>query len=387
MNNVILIRYGEIHLKGHNRGIFESYLFENILQKLKNYECKLEKISGRYLLSNYDINDENSIIKKLQEVFGLISISKAIELDSNKEEIDNYIKTIKIKTNTFKVNVKRADKTFPINSTEYSAYLGGIILDNNNMLSVNLSNPETEVFVEIRENKKTYVYYNKIEALGGMPLKTGGKGLLLLSGGIDSPVAGFNICKRGMTVDAIHFTSPPYTSERSISKVKRLAELISKYCGKINLYIVPFTKIQEEIHKKCSNNYMVIILRRFMLRVAERLAISKDIDCLVTGENLAQVASQTIQSITVTNSVLNKLPILRPLISYDKLDITRISEKIGTYETSILPYEDCCTVFLPPKPIIKPSVISAENEEKKLDVEELINDAMSKIYKIEINNY
>ena len=387
MNNVILMRYGEIHLKGHNRGIFESYLFENISQKLKNFDCKLEKISGRYLLSNYDINEENAIIKRIQEVFGIISISKAIELDTNKEDIENFIKTIKINTKTFKVSVNRADKSFPVNSTEYSAYLGGLILDNNNMLGVNLSNPDTEVFVEIRENKKTYIYYDKIDGLGGMPLKTGGRGLLLLSGGIDSPVAGFNICKRGMTVDAIHFTSPPYTSERSISKVKRLAELISKYCGKINLYIVPFTKVQEEIHKKCANNYMVIILRRFMLRVAEKLAIQKDIDCLVTGENLAQVASQTIQSITVTNSVLNKLPILRPLISYDKLDITRISEKIGTYETSILPYEDCCTVFLPPKPIIKPSVISAENEEKKLNIDELIDDAMSKIYKIEINNY
>jgi thiamine biosynthesis protein ThiI len=280
--------------------------------------------------------------------------------------------------------VNRADKTFPISSIEYSKYLGGVVLKNNNHLSVDLHNPQINLCVDIRENHTAFVYYENIMCRGGMPVGTGGKGMLLLSGGIDSPVAGYMMSKRGMSLSAIHFHSYPYTSESAKQKVIDLANIIKKYSGNFKLYIVSFTEIQEAIHKNCDGDFMITIMRRIMYRIAERVAKSCGAQCVITGENLGQVASQTVESMTVTNAVVQDLPIFRPLISFDKEDITSIAKDIGTFETSILPYEDCCTVFLPKHPVIKPKIDKCLVEESKLDLESLINNALNSVEIIDI---
>ena len=386
MKEVILIRYGEIFLKGKNYSFFENTLFKNIKYRLKDISLNLEKISGRFLISDFDIDDKNKIIDVLKAVFGLVSISVAYEVDTSIENILDICKTIKLKEKTFKVETKRADKSFSILSYELSKMAGGIVLQNNQDCQVDVHDPKQIVYIDIRQNGKTYIFYDKIMCLGGMPVGTAGRGMLLLSGGIDSPVAGFLMSKRGLKLNAIHFHSYPYTSEQAKQKVIDLANIIKKYCGDIRLFVVPFTKIQEEIHKNCDEQYMVILVRRFMMDIAERVAKNSGCSALITGENLAQVASQTVESITVTNQMSKLLPIFRPLISFDKIEISKISEQIGAFETSVLPYEDCCSVFLPDKPVTHPKLDRIEKNESLLDRERLIEEAIKNIEIIDIKN-
>ena len=386
MKKVILVRFGEIFLKGKNKHIFEKLLIHNILESLKDFKVRLTKISGRYVLTDFDEDYENQIIDYVSKVFGVYSVSPCVQFESSQEKIEEYVGSLTFSSETFKVDVKRADKRFPINSTEYSAHLGGIILDNFPNLKVKLKNPNVTVYVEIRDDGNTYIYDKIIKAVGGMPVGSSAGGLLLLSGGIDSPVAGYMMAKRGMPLHAIHFHSFPYTSESAKEKVLTLAKLVSVYTGNIVIYVVPFTKIQEEIHKHCDGDFMITLMRRFMMRISEKLAKENNLKAIITGESLAQVASQTIESITVTNGVIEDLPVLRPLIGMDKEDIMEISKKINTYETSILPYEDCCTVFLPEHPVIKPKLEKVLKEESRLDVLNLIEEAIKNIEIFETNN-
>ncbi len=386
MKEVILIRYGEIFLKGKNYSFFENTLFKNIKRRLKEINLKLEKISGRFLISEFCEHDKEIIISKLKTVFGIVSISLAYEVETSLENISNICKIININKPTFKVETKRADKSFNLKSYELSAKMGELILKNNPNSKVDVHSPEQIIYIEVRQNFRTYIYYDKILCLGGMPVSTSGKAMLLLSGGIDSSVAGFLMAKRGLSLNAIHFYSFPYTSPQAKQKVIDLANIIKKYTGDIRLFIVPFTRIQEEIHKNCDSEYMITLVRRFMMQIAEKVAIQNNCSALITGENLAQVASQTVESITVTNQMSKILPIFRPLISFDKIEISNIAEKIGTYETSILPYEDCCSVFLPENPVTHPKIEKIIKNESLLDIEELINDAIKNIEIINIKN-
>lgn len=376
MNKAILVRYGELFLKGKNKNYFENTLFENIKNQLSGFTFNIYKISGRIIINKYNPDDENQIIDILTKVFGISSLSPCICVKTDEKEILNYLATIKVNTNTFRVTVNRADKTFKYKSIEFERVLGGVVLKNNPDLKVNLSNPETTIYVDIRENGETFIFYQHIKGSGGMPVGTSGKAMLLLSGGIDSPVAGYLMAKRGLTLEAVHFHSFPYTSEQAKQKVIELAKILSHYSGEIKLHIVPFTEIQEVIYKNCNNEYLITIMRRFMMRIAERIAINNGAGAIITGESLAQVASQTMQSMTVTNNVIENLPVFRPLIAFDKEDIIKISKKINTFNISILPYEDCCTVFLPKHPVIKPKLEKVIKEESYLNVEKLINSAI-----------
>ncbi len=383
MKRVILLRFGELYLKGKNRNYFEKVLISNIKLNLKGLNCDFYRSTGRYIVTDYDEMDESIIIDKLTKIFGLVSLSKAVEIKTDINDIREYISTLKFDVETFRVSVTRADKNFPVQSNIFERELGGIILSKNPKLKVSLKNFDTEIIVDIRESGKTYILTDKIQCAGGMPLGTAGKGLLLLSGGIDSPVAGYMMSKRGMSIVGLHFHSFPYTSELAKQKVITLAKEISPYCGKIRLYMCPFTEIQEEIHKHCAPEFMITIMRRIMMKIAAKVAAMANCKAIITGENLGQVASQTVESMTVTNFSQTEVPIFRPLIAFDKKEIIEISRQIGTYDTSILPYEDCCTVFLPKNPVIKPKLEKVQKEESKLDIENLIQTAISKIELIE----
>lgn len=384
MKKVILIRYSEIHLKGNNKHFFEKLLFNNIKSALKGLNFEIEFSHTRYLISNFNEEDLNEIIKRLKTVFGIYSLSVANEIETSVENIEEYFNNFKLSNTSFRVSVNRADKKFPINSTEFSKIIGNIIFDNGENLTVDLHTYKTEVCIDIRESGKTYIFSNVIKGLNGMPVGSAGKGLLLLSGGLDSPVAGYKIAQRGMIVDGLHFHSFPYTSENAKNKVISLAKLIKPYTHMKRLFVVSFTKIQEEIHKNCDGDYMITLMRRIMMRIAERLSEKYDYKAIITGECLGQVASQTIESLTSSNSVVKLIPVLRPLIAFDKDETIEIANKINTYDTSILPYEDCCTVFLPKNPIIKPKLDRVLNEESKLDIENLISDAINTVEIIEI---
>lgn len=369
MNNVILIRFSEIHLKGGNKKYFIKLLHNNIKTALKDSICKIESIQNRFVIRDYENEDE--IISKLKCVFGIHSISKAVQTKNDIKQIFDYVATIKIDT-TFKCDVNRADKSFPIKSNEFEADLGEIILKNNSRAKVDIHNPKITIHVDIRENGYTFIFYDIIYAYSGLPLDEKRNGLLLLSGGIDSPVAGFAMAKRGLRQDILHFDSFPYTSPQAKEKVITLAKKIKKFIGAKYMYICSMTKLQEEFHVNCKTEYAINLLRRSMLRIANILCEKFKYKTIITGESLGQVASQTIESLTSTNAVA-KFPVLRPLISFNKEEIISIAKEIDTYDTSILPYEDCCTVFLPRNPIIKPKIEEAENEEKKVDLENLIN--------------
>ena len=384
MKKVILIRYSEIHLKGNNKHFFEKLLLNNIKSALIDFNCNICFVHTRYIISDFDEKSLNDIISKLKTVFGIYSLSVADEIETSIENIEKYFENFQLNNTSFRVSVNRADKKFPINSTEFSKIVGGIIFDNNKDLTVDLHNFKTEVSIDIRENGKTYIFSNITKGLNGMPVGSAGKGLLLLSGGLDSPVAGYKIAQRGMIVDGLHFHSFPYTSENAKNKVIKLAKLIKPYTHLKRLFVVSFTKIQEEIHKHCDGDYMITLMRRIMMRIAEQVCNKFDYKAIITGESLGQVASQTIESITSSNSVLNLTPVLRPLIAFDKDETIDIANKIGTYETSILPYEDCCTVFLPKNPIIKPKLDRVKKEEDKLDITNLIKDAIENIEIIEL---
>lgn len=375
MKKVLLLKFGELFLKGKNKKDFENLLVGNIRKKLADFSFKLAFPMGRIVISDYDEFEEDLIVKRLTTVFGLIGVSKATELKADKDEIFNFVSTIKI-SGTFRINAKRADKKFPLSSMELERELGAVILENNKEAEVDLHNPKYHVNVEVRFNDLAYVYYETIKCAGGLPLGSAGKALLLLSGGIDSPVAGYLMAKRGLKIEAVHFHSYPYTSEQAKEKVITLAKELCEYCDEIKLHIVSFTKIQEQIHMNCDPEYMITIMRRIMMRIAEKICNQNDLGAIITGESLGQVASQTMQSINVTNSVVS-LPVFRPVIAFDKEDIVEVAEKIGTFETSILPYEDCCTVFLPKYPVIKPTIKKAEYQEKFLNIENLVDEALS----------
>ena len=376
MEKLIVIRYGEIHLKGNNRGYFEKLLEENIKNALKEYEFIFTKIQGRYLVEGYREEEEELIISALKKVSGIHTMSKALKVQSDMDKIYHAAESILPKDAEFKVETNRADKRFPLISTEISRAIGGRLLSKSKERKVNVNTPSFIVNIDVRESGESLVYSEVIKGMGGMPTGSSGKGVLLISGGIDSPVAGYMMAKRGMKLEAVHFHSFPYTGEAAKQKVVDLCKIVSGYSGGIKLNVVPFTKIQEAIHYKCPEEMMITMMRRFMMRIAERKAVKCGAGAIITGESLGQVASQTLESITSSNSVV-KMPVFRPLIGMDKLEIIDIAEKIGTYETSILPYEDCCTVFLPKHPLIKPRLDKVMAAEKNLDVERLIEEAMS----------
>lgn len=384
---VILLRFGELYLKGHNRNIFENTLIDNIRSMLKGEDFKFEKTFGRYVISNFSQDAESRIVLRLQKVFGLYSLSIATEVDAKEQDILEEVLKIDCRNNTFKVFVKRADKAFPISSMDFAKKLGEEVLNKNEGSSVDLYNPNKTIYVDIRLNKKAYIFSDIIKCQGGLPLGSSGKGLLLLSGGIDSPVAGYLMAKRGMKLEALHFYSYPYTSLLAKEKVITLARKLCEYVGEIKLHIVSFTTVQEEIHKHCREEYMITIMRRIMMRVAEKICDKNDLGSILTGESLGQVASQTMQSMTSTENVLEKKPVFRPCIAMDKEDIMAVAKNIDTYETSILPYEDCCTVFLPKNPIIKPVLEKVEHEESFLDIDKLVEGCLGseEIMRITLN--
>ena len=380
--NIYIIRCGEVSLKGMNKPYFERILLERLKKafKFNNFnDADIRWIDGLIIAEVPSIYDSEEIIRAASKVFGVASVSYAIKTGKEIEEISNdaiiFMKNIMLKEDikTFKVKAKRADKTYPIQSPEIARLIGGAILKGINSLSVDIHNPDCELHIDVRR-EGTYIYRNKVKAFGGLPLGTNGRGLLLMSGGIDSPVAAFMMAKRGMTIDAIHFHSYPYTSQRALDKVKRLVKQLSSYMGDINLHIVNLLPIQEEIVKNCPASEVTILVRRFMMRIAEIIAKKNEDMMLITGESLGQVASQTAEALVVTDSSVN-IPVMRPLIAMDKVDIMDLSKEIGTYEISIEPYEDCCTVFLPKHPVTKPKLNYIENSESALKVQELINSA------------
>ena len=382
MKNVIVIRFNEIHLKGGNKKYFTKLLYNNIKQALTEFNCKVENIQNRLLVKDYEEEDE--IINALKCVFGVHSISKATEIDNSVEGIKTFISNLTI-DNTFKCEVNRADKSFPIKSNEFAADLGEIILNNNPNAKVNIHKPETVIYVDIRETGKTYIFYEIVYAYSGLPLGENRDGLLLLSGGIDSPVAGFCMAKRGLRQDLLHFDSFPYTSPQAKEKVITLAKKIKKFVGAKYMYVCSMTKLQEEFHVNCSTEYAINLLRRSMIRVANAMCNKFKYKTIITGESLGQVASQTIESLTTTNAVA-EYPVLRPLIGFNKEEIIKIAKDIDTFETSVLPYEDCCTVFLPKNPVIKPKIADAEKEEAKIDLEQLLNFVIDNIEVINLED-
>ena len=385
MQKVIVIRYSEIYLKGKNRGFFERAFEKNLTQSLKNIPHELIKNSGRYLVQNFYEEDSELIIEKLKKVFGVHTISLAYETSSDLDSIFEAAKLQAHASGTFKVESHRGDKKYPLTSVEISKEIGARLLGYaKGALSVDVHKPSFSIRVDIRENGKALVFGDFIEGANGMPVGTAGKGVLLLSGGIDSPVAGYMMAKRGMNVDCLHFHSYPYTNMQAKEKVVDLARILSEYTCGTKLCTVSVTHIQEAIHEKCKPELMITLLRRFMYRIAERHAKRIGATCLITGESLGQVASQTIEGITSSNSVVEVLPVLRPLIGFDKNEIIEKSVKMGAYETSILPFEDCCTVFLPDFPAIRPKLSEILKEEEKLDVEGLIEEAFASLEKIEL---
>ena len=373
MKKVIIIRYGEIYLKGDNRNYFESLLAQNIHYALKGYEYNLKRIRGRFVIT--DFIEEDAIVLRLSYVFGIYSYSLGVVVKSDLDKIKEAVmKTIQ-NGRTFKVSTNRADKTFPINSQEISVQVGGFVLSHKPELKVDLHNPDFIIYLDMREDGNTFIYSTVSKGTGGLPVGCSGKGLLMLSGGIDSPVAGYMMAKRGLKLGGVHFFSFPYTSELAKDKVVQLSEVLSKYNNGMDLYIVPFTKIQEKINS-LNTTYTVILMRRYMMRIVNALAEKYGYKAIVTGESLAQVASQTLESMTVTNHI-SKLPVFRPVIGMDKEEIIDISRKMQTYDISILPYDDCCTVFVPKHPVTKPNLGSIEKLEKLLELETLIDEAIN----------
>lgn len=386
MKKVIIVRYSEIHLKGKNRGYFERILIINMERALKGIRHEIHRYSGRYLIEEFDEANIEAIVERLKKVFGVHTLSIALQVETQMDAIFVAAKTVCWESGSFKVVTHRADKSFRLNSMEISAEIGGKLLSVNKNLQVDIHNPQFVINIDVRENGTTLVFNEYLKGAGGLPVGTSGRGLLLISGGIDSPIAGHMIAKRGMTVDCIHFHSYPYTNLQARDKVIELARILSGYTCGIRLFIVSVTHIQEEIHKNCNGEYMVTLLRRFMMRIAENVALKYGAQCLITGESLGQVASQTIEGMTSSNSVI-KMPVLRPLCGFDKDEIIERSRDIGAYEISVEPYEDCCTVFLPKHPIIKPSLKSVEEEESKLDVSNLVEEALKTLEILNLQKY
>ena len=375
MKKLIMIKYGELTTKKANRKLFINILDNNIKKILSNEIYALKKDRVRMYIESDNID---SISQKLQKVFGIHSIVECYSVDTNIEEIDKAILKLinNIEGSTFKVDTKRADKSFPIHSMEFNNRIGGLILKNTS-LKVDVHNPDIMVHIEIRQ-EGTFIYFNEIKGIGGYPVGIQGKGLLMLSGGIDSPVAGYLALKRGVDIDCLYFESPPHTSIEAKNKVIKLASIINEYSGNIRVFVLPFTEIQETIYKNVDDTYIITIMRRFMYRIAEKLSIKYGSKIIINGESIGQVASQTLTSMSVINAVTN-MPVIRPVACLDKLEIIDIAKKIGTYETSILPYEDCCTIFLPKHPVINPNIEKVLQMEKNLNIEELIDKAINNV--------
>ncbi|MBU5669461.1 tRNA 4-thiouridine(8) synthase ThiI [Peptoniphilus sp. MSJ-1] len=390
MNREMALSLGELVLKGKNRHRFLEQLMRQIKRNLRGIDHgKIYHNMGKVYVEVVSDNEEK-LINRLKHVFGIVYIAPTIKVETNPEQIEEAVKEIVKQTleknpeyKTFKAITSRGDKKFPLNSMEISAKIGGIVLKNFDV-KVDVHNPDFNVYCDLK--KDTYIYVEKIKAHGGLPSGTNGRGLLLLSGGIDSPVAGFLMAKRGVKVDCLHFHSYPFTSERAEEKVKKLAEDIANFSDELTFYSVNILPVQKEINKNCPEEEMTIISRRFMMRIADKIARENNYDCIITGENLGQVASQTINGLTVTNDITNKL-VFRPLIGMDKVDIIEIAKEIDTYETSILPFEDCCTVFLPKHPNLKPTIEGIEESEEPLDSEKLVEEAMEKMSVSKIGGY
>lgn len=383
MFKAFLIKYGEIGIKGKNRYLFEDALVKQIRHALKRVdgEFTVTKEQGRIYAEVSGEYDYEETIEALKKVFGIVGICPVVQIEDNgfdalAEEVVSYIDRIyKGAGKTFKVNARRARKNYPLNSMEINMELGGKILDAFPNMQVDVHKPEVMLNIEIRQ--KINIYSEIIPGPGGMPVGTNGKAMLLLSGGIDSPVAGYMVAKRGVKIDAVYFHAPPYTSERAKEKVIDLARLVAVYSGPVHLHIINFTDIQLYIYEKCPHDELTIIMRRYMMRIAEHIAKETGSLGLITGESIGQVASQTMQSLAATNEVCT-MPVLRPVISFDKQDIVDIALKINTYETSILPYEDCCTIFVAKHPVTKPNVNIIKRSERNLEekIDELINIAI-----------
>ena len=391
MNNeyIFIVRCGEVALKGMNKPYFERMLLDRIKKLLKKFDgVKAYRHEGLIYVRADKSLDKQAIIKEISKVFGVASISPAVECESNMEAIGKAAVEYMLEAieergiKTFKVEAKRADKNFPVKSPDIGRQVGAAVLKGCKVLKVDVHDPDCRLFVDVRHDL-TYIYQDKIPGYGGLPLGTNGKGMTLLSGGIDSPVATWMMAKRGMLIEAVHFHSYPYTSQRAQEKVEELASLVATYCGRFKMHVINLLPIQEQIVQNCPEEETTILVRRFMMRIAEKLAANNGCNMLITGENLGQVASQTAEALVVTDAAV-KMPVMRPLIGLDKVDIMDIAQEIGTYEKSIEPYEDCCTVFLPKHPTTKPKLEKILISESKLDAETLIDNAIESEEIIEI---
>lgn len=390
MNRVLLVRYAEIHLKGLNRPFFERLLVDRIKKALEPIRPNVEREQGRVFI--YDVPEDSLsvCVDRLCRVFGIhsVSVARCVEKDWNAIRAATLAETASYAASkeklTFKCFARRADKRFPMTSDQLCRELGHEILEAYPNLSVDVHHPELSVTVEIRQTH-AFVYSGEVLGAGGMPVGSNGKAMLLISGGIDSPVAGYMIAKRGVQLDAVHFYSYPYTSERARDKVIELTKLVSRYAGMIHLYLVPFTDIQMTIYDKCPSTETTVLMRRLMMKIAERIAKDTGSQALITGESIGQVASQTIESLCVTDDAVS-MPVFRPLIGFDKEEIVEKAQKIGTFETSILPYEDCCTVFVPKHPVTKPKVDKLRESEALVDFEPLICKAIEQTERMDVQS-
>lgn len=381
MKEIILCKYGEIALKGLNKSTFESMMMKSIRRRLKKFgEINITKAQSTVYVEPVDENiDVDEVVDRLSKIFGIIKLCRCCVVEKTMDAILNdsieYIREDMEAARTFKVDAKRSDKKFPYKSPDICNELGGKLLETFPHLSVDVHKPDVTVTVEVRE-KYAFIHAGKLEGAGGIPVGSSGKAMLLLSGGIDSPVAGYMMSKRGAVIDAIHFEAPPYTSERAKQKVEKLAKKMTEYCGDIAFYCVPFTQIQETLRDKCPEELFTILMRRLMMEIAQRIAVREGCQALVTGESLGQVASQTMYAMVCTDAVC-RIPVFRPCVGLDKTEIIDISRKIDTFETSILPYEDCCTVFTPKHPKTRPELGAVEAAQARVDWEELIQKAVS----------
>ena len=388
MQDIILVKLGEIILKGLNRRSFEQKLMANMRRKIApfgNFSVYCLQ-STVYVEAKDEEADVGAAFEALKKVFGIITLTRAAACEKDKDAITalakEYLKEDLERAASFKVESKRSDKSFPLTSIELSQYVGGELSEAFPDIKVEMHDPELTVFIEVRD-KAAYVHSSPVKGAGGMPVGSNGKAVSLLSGGIDSPVSTYMIAKRGVKVIPVHFFSFPYTSEAAKEKVLELAHILEDYCGKLTVEIVPFTRIQEEIRDKCPEEYFTLIMRRFMMRIAERIANNYGAKAIVTGKNLGQVASQTMEAMASTQSVIS-MPVLQPLIGMDKEEIIALARKLGTFDTSVLPYEDCCTVFTPRHPRTHPKIEEVEKAESALDVEALVEEALAGIEKAEL---
>lgn len=386
MKKLIIIKYGELTTKHDNINFFIKTLKNNIESSLSGIDNKITYDVGRMFI---ETDEYDEVVKKLTNTFGIHEINIAYEIDDR--SLDNISKVLiellsDKEFNTFKVVTKRSDKNYPIKSMDISRTLGGVVLKNKKTVKVDVNNPELLINVEIRNNK-AYLYFEKVEGIGGYPVGTLGKGMLMLSGGIDSPIAGYLAMKRGIRIEGVYFDSPPHTSIDAKNKVLELASILSSYSGYVKLHVIHFTEIQEAIYRYCPKEYMITIMRRMMYRIAEKLAHKNNCKAIINGESVGQVASQTLTSMAAINEVI-KMPVLRPVCCYDKIEIIDLAKKIGTYDISIRPFQDCCTIFVPEHPVINPEIEKAREYEQAFDFETLINVAVKndEVIKLPLDN-